>query len=153
VGACASVQTRLSALTRVAELPEGSGVAASRRTPGRFWSHNDSGDPVLFALDGDGRVIGRLRIAGAVVEGLGSAGGALVPVGLVEREHPRLVGEEPGAAELMSPSEVLGKRLAHRVSLRRSRPAQRLTVLGIDRPPRSGLSAESGTLGCTVRIL
>jgi hypothetical protein len=68
VGACASVQTRLSALTRVAELPEGSGVAASRRTPGRFWSHNDSGDPVLFALDGDGRVIGRLRIAGAVVE-------------------------------------------------------------------------------------
>ena len=27
------------------------GLAASRRTPDRFWSHNDSGDPVLFALD------------------------------------------------------------------------------------------------------
>ena len=54
--------------TRVPELPEGSGLAASRRTPGRFWSHNDSGDPVLFALDGNGRVIGRLRVSGAAVE-------------------------------------------------------------------------------------
>jgi len=55
-------------LQRVAELPEGSGLAASRRTPGRFWSHNDSGEPVLFALDGNGRVIGRLTISGAAVE-------------------------------------------------------------------------------------
>lgn len=56
------------ALIRVAELPEGSGLAASRRTPGRFWSHNDSGDPVLVALDEAGRVTGRLRIDGATVE-------------------------------------------------------------------------------------
>jgi hypothetical protein len=49
-------------------LPEGSGLAASRRTPGRFWSHNDSGDPTLIALDADGRVTGRLDIAGATVE-------------------------------------------------------------------------------------
>ena len=55
-------------LQRVAELPEGSGLAASRRTPGRFWSHNDSGDPVLFALDSNGRVTGRLTISGAKVE-------------------------------------------------------------------------------------
>jgi hypothetical protein len=55
-------------LQRVAELPEGSGLAASRRTPGRFWSHNDSGDPVLFALDGSGRVTGRLTISGVKVE-------------------------------------------------------------------------------------
>jgi hypothetical protein len=55
-------------LQRVAELPEGSGLAASRRTPGRFWSHNDSGDPVLFALDSNGRVAGRLSISGATVE-------------------------------------------------------------------------------------
>ena len=55
-------------LQRVAELPEGSGLAASRRTPGRFWSHNDSGDPVLFALDSSGRVTGRLTISGAKVE-------------------------------------------------------------------------------------
>jgi hypothetical protein len=53
---------------RVAELPEGSGLAASRQTPGRFWSHNDSGAPELFALDSNGRVVGRVRMTGAAVE-------------------------------------------------------------------------------------
>lgn len=51
----------------VAELPEGSGLAASRALPGRFWSHNDSGKPVLIALDAQGRVIGQLRLEGASV--------------------------------------------------------------------------------------
>jgi hypothetical protein len=60
--------TPAAPLVRVPELPEGSGLAASRRTPGRFWSHNDSGKPVLFALDGNGRVVGRLAIAGAEVD-------------------------------------------------------------------------------------
>ena len=64
-----SVQCKpAAALQRVAELPEGSGLAASRRMPGRFWSHNDSGEPVLVALDGNGRVVGRLTISGATVE-------------------------------------------------------------------------------------
>jgi hypothetical protein len=57
-----------AALQRIPELPEGSGLAASRRMPGRFWSHNDSGKPVLFALDTDGRLVGRLTISGAGVE-------------------------------------------------------------------------------------
>src|SRR5687768_5757946 len=52
----------------VAELPEGSGLAASRRASGRFWSHNDSGEPMLFALDTNGRVTGRLTISGATVQ-------------------------------------------------------------------------------------
>ena len=56
------------ALIRIAELPEGSGLAASLRMPGRFWSHNDSGAPVLIALDDGGRVTGRLHIDGATVE-------------------------------------------------------------------------------------
>ena len=55
-------------LVRVTELPEGSGLAASRRTPGRFWSHNDSGEAVLFALDSDGKVTGRVRVTGAAVD-------------------------------------------------------------------------------------
>jgi hypothetical protein len=55
-------------IVRLAELPEASGVAASRRTPGVFWAHNDSGDPVIFALDERGAVKGRVRVAGAKVE-------------------------------------------------------------------------------------
>jgi hypothetical protein len=56
------------ALVRVQGLAEGSGVAASRKTPGRFWTHNDSGEPVLFALDAKGIVTGRLTLSGAKVE-------------------------------------------------------------------------------------
>lgn len=51
----------------VAELTEGSGLAASRTVPGRFWSHNDSGMPILFAIDSQGKVIGQLRLEGASV--------------------------------------------------------------------------------------
>lgn len=56
---------------RPATLPalrEASGLAASRRVPGRLWSHNDSGEPVLVALDVNGSVTGRLRLSDARVE-------------------------------------------------------------------------------------
>ena len=55
-------------LTRVNGLPEASGVAVSRRTPGRLWTHNDSGDPMIFALDTAGTVVGRVQVTGAKVE-------------------------------------------------------------------------------------
>lgn len=46
---------------------ETSGLAASHRTPGLLWTHNDSGgDPVLFALRANGSLVGRLRVAGEV---------------------------------------------------------------------------------------
>ena len=54
-------------LVRVAELPEGSGVAISRRSPGRLWAHNDSGTE-LVALDAKGSVTGRVRLSGAKIE-------------------------------------------------------------------------------------
>lgn len=57
-----------AALARVAELPEGSGVAASRRHAGHAWAHNDSGEPILFALNDRGAVVARLRLTGASVE-------------------------------------------------------------------------------------
>ena len=63
-----SVCQPAGALVRIPELPEASGLAASRRSPGHFWSVNDSGDPVLYALDANGRVDGRLRLSGATVE-------------------------------------------------------------------------------------
>lgn len=47
-------------------IDESSGLAASRRNPGIFWTHNDSGDdPLLFAIDRQGRTRGVWRIAGA----------------------------------------------------------------------------------------
>ena len=52
----------------IPDLPEASGIAASRRVPGRLWSHNDSGQPMLFALDTRGAVTGRVRLTGATVE-------------------------------------------------------------------------------------
>lgn len=50
------------------DLRESSGVAVSRAHRGIFWTHNDSGDPLLYAVDGEGRTVGRVRIAGAAVE-------------------------------------------------------------------------------------
>ena len=55
-------------LVRVSQLPEGSGIAASRRSPSRFWTHNDSGQPVLFALDSKGAVVGQVRVPGTKVD-------------------------------------------------------------------------------------
>jgi hypothetical protein len=55
-------------VVQVPGIPEGSGLALSRRTPGRLWTHNDSGKPVLFAMDARGRVTGRLEVTGATVE-------------------------------------------------------------------------------------
>jgi len=54
-------------LMSVKELPEASGVATSRRVSGLLWLHNDSGQPVLFAVASDGTLRGRVRISGAGV--------------------------------------------------------------------------------------
>ena len=55
-------------IVRIPELPEASGVAVSRRSPGRLWAHNDSGEPVLVALDTRGTVTGRVRVSGVNVD-------------------------------------------------------------------------------------
>ena len=55
-------------LVQLDGLSEASGLAVSRRTPGRLWSHNDSGQPVLVALDSRGAITGQVRVAGAAVE-------------------------------------------------------------------------------------
>jgi hypothetical protein len=45
---------------------ESSGLAASRRTPGLIWTHNDSGDgPLVYAFDRAGRSRGAWRVDGA----------------------------------------------------------------------------------------
>ena len=68
-GSGAAPQCRpAGSLVRVPELPEESGVAVSRRVPGRLWTHNDSGEAVIFALDARGSVTARVRLTGASVE-------------------------------------------------------------------------------------
>lgn len=48
------------------DMNESSGAALDPRAPGVFWTHGDSGaDPVLFAVDAEGRLVGRVLISGA----------------------------------------------------------------------------------------
>jgi hypothetical protein len=45
-------------------IPEASGIVQSRKYPGIFWVHNDSGNaPLLFAVRADGRIVRRFRLA------------------------------------------------------------------------------------------
>jgi hypothetical protein len=48
-------------------LPEASGLALSRRTPGLLWAINDSGEPYLYALDTNGALKGKIHVTGAGV--------------------------------------------------------------------------------------
>lgn len=48
-----------------ADVDESSGIACSRRHPGVFWTHNDSGaQPRLYAFDSTGRDLGSMDLAG-----------------------------------------------------------------------------------------
>jgi len=48
------------------QIDESSGLTRSRRNPGVFWTHNDSGDDArVFALDEKGRHLGTYAIVGA----------------------------------------------------------------------------------------
>jgi hypothetical protein len=53
---------------RIAKVPAASGIVVSRTVPGRLWTHNDSGRPVLFMLDPHGSVTGQIRVSGATVD-------------------------------------------------------------------------------------
>jgi hypothetical protein len=53
---------RLGTLDRQ-RIPEASGIVKSRRYPGIFWVHNDSGNPpLLFAIRRDGRIVRQFRL-------------------------------------------------------------------------------------------
>lgn len=54
---------------KIRGLSEVSGIAASRKHPGVFWFHNDSGNrPELFAIDRDGNLKGRIAIPAAKMQ-------------------------------------------------------------------------------------
>lgn len=58
----------VGALARLEGLQEASGLAVSRRSQGRLWAHNDSGKPILFAVNASGTVTGRLQLTGIAVD-------------------------------------------------------------------------------------
>jgi hypothetical protein len=60
------LEARRSGVFRNPRLTESSGVVASRRYPGVFWTFNDSGNPPeLFATDSTGRDLGTFMVTGA----------------------------------------------------------------------------------------
>jgi hypothetical protein len=63
--AAATACTTNTAVVPLSSLPEASGVAAAT---GVLWLHNDSGEPVLLAVDPSGKQVGRLSLSGARVD-------------------------------------------------------------------------------------
>jgi hypothetical protein len=62
----ATVEYKQLATLEDLKVKESSGLVASRRTPGLFWTHNDSGDgPFVYAFDRAGRSRGTWRVEGA----------------------------------------------------------------------------------------
>lgn len=60
---------RLVAELQNARVSESSGMAASRRNPGLFWTHNDSGSrPEIFLFDREGRDRGTWVLRGATLK-------------------------------------------------------------------------------------
>jgi hypothetical protein len=61
-------------------ITESSGIVASRRNPGVYWTHNDSGARAeIFAFDMKGRALARFRVTGATHvdwEDIAAGGGA-----------------------------------------------------------------------------
>jgi hypothetical protein len=55
-------------IARLPDVHEASGLALSRRSPDLLWTHNDSGQPVLYALGTDGKLRGRVRVTGAQLD-------------------------------------------------------------------------------------
>jgi len=47
---------------RTRSLNEASGLVMSRKHPGVYWTHNDGGDGVLYAIAADGSTIGKITI-------------------------------------------------------------------------------------------
>ena len=57
----------VASTTPLPHIKEASGLTLSRRTSGILWTHNDSGQPVLYAFDASGTVRGRVRVPNATV--------------------------------------------------------------------------------------
>ena len=65
-GSCPSWSLMAQPTVAAPALIETSGLAGGQLNPGVWWTHNDSGDvPRVFALEGDGRLLSTVNVAGA----------------------------------------------------------------------------------------
>ena len=64
---CDIPKTGARTLQMLGQLPEASGLALSRRSPGMLWSMNDSKENMVVALSTAGEVRGHVRVTGATV--------------------------------------------------------------------------------------
>jgi hypothetical protein len=65
--ALAVLSMAFAVTVRIAGLTESSGLAASQRHEGVYWTMNDGGAPVLFAFDRSGVARGKVRVTGVKV--------------------------------------------------------------------------------------
>jgi len=55
-------------ITSLKGVPEASGLAASRRNAGHFYTHNDAGAGELFVIDASGSVVRKLQVPGVTLK-------------------------------------------------------------------------------------
>lgn len=113
-----------------AEIPESSGLTPSGHLPGVYWTHNDSNNPsVLFAVDGAGRTLTRVRLPELPEADWEAVGGGPCPAG-----HCLVVGD-------------VGDNAARRTSVR---------LLRLPEPPVAAVStanaAEAGAATSADRV-
>jgi hypothetical protein len=101
-------------------IPEASGIVKSRRFPGIYWVHNDSGNaPLIFAIRGDGRIVRQFRLEVPNIDwediaiddqghlylgDIGNNSGALPRRAIyrIDEPDPASTGEEPLKASAVS---------------------------------------------------
>ena len=111
---------------------ESSGIIPSRRTRGAFWTHNDSGLDMIYAMRGDGRALGEWKIKGVEmqnIEDIASSPGRLYLADIGNNDRTR---EEVWVYSLPEP-------LATRSGVVRPNRAWRLRFPGDPFERRTGL--------------
>jgi hypothetical protein len=64
---CTRLRPRVTGRVDTPAATELSGLVQSRKRPGVFWTHNDSGDRArIFAVAGDGKLLAEVAVTGAV---------------------------------------------------------------------------------------
>ena len=82
---------------------EASGLVASEKTPGIFWTHNDSGDsPRIFALAADGTLVATYTLDGAGAQDWEDLARGPGPAPGIDYLYLADIGDNPGARSFVT---------------------------------------------------